>query len=395
VVIAEVALSLALLVGAGLLVRSFAQLQRVSPGFAPAGLLTAQVSLPAASYSEAQAVRILYDKLAARLSDLPGVEGIGAASVLPLSGINARTDFTISGRPPATPADTPAVQDRWVSPGYFHTMRIPLVDGRDFIESDDEHGAGVAVIDETLARRHWPDTSPIGEHLLLDYGTGEEPRDFEIVGIAGNIKHVSLNEEPTGTIYAPLAQIPPSIVTSRAANLSVVVRGVAETQALARALRHELQSVDPLAAASSIKAMSQYLDATVAARRFNMLLMSLFAGVALLLATAGLYALLSYSVMQRTHEFGVRMALGAGMGEMLRLVIRQGLTLASAGIAMGLVASLALTRLMSSLLFGVGATDPLTFAGVAALLAAAALLACCIPAWRAARVDPMIALRNE
>ena len=395
VVIAEVALSLALLVGAGLLIRSFGQLQSVSPGFEPGGLLTAQVSLPAASYSEARAVRVLYDKLAGRLTDLPGVEAVGAASVLPLSGINARTDFTISGRPPATPADTPAAQDRWVSPGYFHAMRIPLLEGRDFTEADDERGAGVAVIDETLARRHWPDASPMGAHLLLDYGTGEKPRDFEIVGIAGNVKHVSLNEEPTGTIYAPLAQIPPSVVTSRVASLSVVARGATGTQTLARTLRRELQKIDPQAAASSIKPMSQYLDATVAARRFNMLLMSLFAGVALLLATAGLYAVLSFSVMQRTHEFGIRMALGASMGELLRLVIRQGLKLASAGIAMGLVASLALTRLMSSLLFGVGAADPLTFAGVAALLAAAALLACCIPAWRAARVDPMIALRRE
>jgi putative ABC transport system permease protein len=394
-VIAEVALSMAMLVGAGLLIRSFAHLQSVSPGFETGKLLTAQLSLPAASYAQAEAVSVFYDRLAARLTSLPGVEAVGAASALPLSGINARTEFTISGRPPVTPADTPAAQDRWVSPGYFHTMRIPLVEGREFTEGDHERAAGVAVIDETLARRHWPGASPLGAHLLLDYGTREKPRDFEIVGVAGNVKHVGLNEEPTATLYAPLPQIPPSAVSARAANLSIVVRGGAETQALATGVRRELQMVDPQVATSSPRTMSQFLAATVAARRFNMALLSVFAGAAMLIAAAGLYAVVSYSVTQREREIGIRIALGANRGEMFRLVVGQGLKLAVGGVATGLGATLVLTRLMSSMLFEISAADPLTLAGVAALLTVVTLLACAFPARRATKVDPMIALRRE
>jgi putative ABC transport system permease protein len=394
-VIAEVALSLMLLVGAGLLIKSFARLERISPGFEAGTLLTVRLSLPAARYAQAEAVKVFYDKLALQLTGVPGVEAIGAASVLPLSGVNARTEFMIAGRPPLAAADTPAAQDRWVSPGYFHTMQIPLVQGRDFTEADHGRAAGVVVIDEVLAQRYWPRGNPLGAHLLLNYGTGETPRDFEIIGVVGNVKHVSLNEEPTATLYGPIAQIPPSVVTSRAANLSIVVRSAAETQTLSSGVRRALQSVDPQVPASGIRTMDKYLAAAVAARRFNMLLLSVFAGAALLLALAGLYGVISYSVAQRTREIGIRIVLGAGRQNVLRLVVGQGMKLVAVGVALGLVAAVALMRLMKSLLFEVSATDPWTFVIVVLLLMSAAALACYLPARRASRVDPIVALRCE
>jgi putative ABC transport system permease protein len=398
-VIVEVALSLALLIGAGLLIKSFTRLQNVSPGFDPSRLLTVRLSLSATSYGRAEAVKVFYDKLAARLTSLPGVEAVGAASVLPLSGIAARTEFTIVGHPPATPADTPAAQDRWVSPGYFRTMRIPLVEGREFTEADAEHAREVVVVDETLARRHWPGASPVGAHLLLNYGTGEKPREFEVIGIVGNVKHDSLNEEPAATLYGPLAQVPPSVASSRAADLSIVVRGATQAPGQApgmvASVRRELGAVDPQVPASAVRTMEQFLAASVAARGFNLLLPAAFAGAALLLAMVGLYAVISYTITQQTREIGIRMALGASSGAVLRLLIGKGMKLAFAGVALGLVAALALTRLMSSLLFGTRPTDPLTFAVVSAMLALVALAACYIPARRATRVDPMAALRSN
>jgi putative ABC transport system permease protein len=394
-VVAEVALALLLLIGAGLFGKSYVRLQSVKPGFEASNLLSLRLSLPPASYGKAEAVRVFYDKLAVRLSDLPGVEAVGAASLLPLSGTIARTEFTLAGRPPATAAETPAAQDRWVSPGYFHTMQIPLVRGREFTEADHERAAGVVVIDEVLAQRYWPQGDPLGAHLLLDYGTGEKPRAFEIIGVAGSVKHVGLNEEPTATLYGPLAQIPPSVVTARAANLSIVVRRAQASPTVAASVRRELQAVDPQVPASNVRMMSQYLAAALAGQRFNLLLLGVFAGAALLLATLGIYGVMAYAVTRRTREIGLRLALGAPPRAALKLVTGQGLRLALLGVGLGLVAAFALTRLLSSLLYGVSATDPATFASVALLLVGVAGLACYLPARRAARVDPLAALREE
>jgi putative ABC transport system permease protein len=394
-VVAEVALALTLLAGAGLLLKSFARLKDVDPGFAPDRLVTVRLSLPAASYSRAEAVQVYYDRLAARLANLPGVTAVGAASVLPLSGMTARTEFTIVGRPPATRAETPAAQDRWVSPGYFQTMQIPIVAGREFTDADHAHAANVVVVDEALARRYLPNVDPLGVRVRLDYGTGESPRDFEIVGVAGSVKHVGLDDEATATLYGPLAQVPPSVVTSRAGSLSIMVHVTNETQALASSVRNEVQAVDPQAPASQARTMAQFLSASVAARRFNLLLLTVFAAAALLLAAAGLYAVISYSVRQRTRDLGIRIALGANGAAMLRFVIGQGLRLALAGVAVGLAMTFALTRLIAGLLFDVSATDPLILAVVTALLLSVAVLACWLPARRAAGVDPLIALRYE
>jgi putative ABC transport system permease protein len=326
---------------------------------------------------------------------LPGVDGVGAANVLPLSGMISRTDFTISGRPPLSPTDTPAAQSRWVSPAYFQTMKIPIREGRDFSERDNETGARVVVVDQSLARRHWQNESPIGSHLRLDFGNGDKPHEFEVVGVSGNVKHSGLNEEATATLYAPLHQIPKSMASTLAANLSIVVQSATDPRTLTESVRRELQSVDPEVPASNVKTMDEFLAASVASRRFNLMLLTTFAGAALVLAAAGLYGVVSYTVTQRTPEIGIRMALGGEAGDMLRLVIAQGMKLALIGVGMGLVAALAVTRLMSSLLFGVTATDPLTFTVIAMLLTAVALLACWIPARRATKVDPLVALRHE
>jgi putative ABC transport system permease protein len=393
-VVVEVALASMLLIGVGLLGKSYARLQSVNPGFEADNLLTLRFSLPPAGYGKVEAVKVFYERLVTRLSGVPGVEAVGVASLLPLSGAIARTEFTIVGRPPATAADTPAAQDRWVSPGYFHLMRIPILRGREFTDADQERASGVVVIDEALAQRYWPQGDPLGAHVLLDYGGGERPRDFEIIGVVGNVKHVGLSEEPTATLYGPLAQIPAGSVTSRAANLSVVARGARETPALASNVRRESQSVDPQVPASNVRTMSQFMAAALAAQRFNLLLLSVFAGAALLLAAAGIYGVMAYTVTRRTPEIGLRLALGAQPRDALKLVTGQGMKLALTGVSLGLVGSLALTRLLASLLYGVSATDPLTYVSVALVLPGVAWLACYLPARRAALVDPIIAIRN-
>jgi putative ABC transport system permease protein len=393
-VVIEVALSLMLLIGAGLLIKSLARLQSVSPGFDINNLLAVRVSLPPSRYSKPEAVKVFYEKLAPRLAAVPGVESAGVSNVLPLSGMFVRTEFSIVGRPPFDPADTPAAQNRWVSPGYFETMKLPIREGRGFTEADNERAAGVVVVDEALARQHWPDESPIGWHLMISFG-GEPPRDFEIVGVAGNVKHSTLNEETTAAFYAPIYQVPQSAVSFLANNMSIVVRSNVNPEALKTAVRRELQAVDSEVAASSVKTMSQFLSASIASRRFSLLLLSVFAGIALLLAVGGLYAVISYTVAQRTREIGIRLTLGAQTEDVFKLIIWHGMKLTLAGAAIGLLAAFALTRSLSSLLFGVSAQDPATFVLISLLLTGVALGACFVPARRATKVDPMVALRYE
>jgi predicted permease len=393
-VVVEVALSLMLLIGAGLLMKSFARLQSVSPGFDTANLMTARVSLPPSRYSKPEAMKVFCDKLVPRLEESPGVEAVAVANVLPLSGQNVRTEFSIVGKPPADPANVPAAQNRWVSYGYFAAMKIPIHQGRSFTEADNERAAGVVIVDVALARRYWADESPMGAHLMISFG-GEPPRDFEIVGVAGNVKHASLNEEPTASFYAPIYQVPQSAVSFLANNLSVVVRSSVKADAMATVIRRELQDVDSEVPASSVKTMSQILAASTASRSFNLRVLGIFASVALLLALTGLYAVISYSVSQRTREIGIRMTLGAQRGDVFRMIVGHGMKLTLAGVAIGLVGAFALTRTLSTLLFGVSAQDPATFLLISLLLTGVALGACLVPARRAIKVDPMVALRYE
>jgi putative ABC transport system permease protein len=394
-IVSEIALSLVLLTSAGLLVKSFLLLQRVKPGFDTNNLLLVRLSLPQANYQKRDQVADFYEKLAPRIESLPGVQGVGAASVLPLSGMNARADFAIVGRALLSAQDAPGAQNRWVSPGYFRLMSIPLLKGREFTREDGPQSPGVVVIDEALAARYWPNQSPLGQRLRIDDGGAAPPREVEVVGVVGQVKHVGLEDEPTPTVYAPFEQVPAGTVSFLINNLNLVVRTDGDPLALQGAVRREVQGIDRDVPASSVKTMEQFLSSAVAPRRFQMLLLALFAGAALVLAAMGVYAVISYSVAQRTHEIGIRVALGAGRSDVLKLILGQGVKLILLGLVAGLAASLALTRLMSSLLYGVSTFDPATFIVVSVLLALVALAACYIPARRSMKVDPMEALRYE
>jgi putative ABC transport system permease protein len=394
-VVAEVALSAMLLIGAGLFMKSFARLQSIYPGFEPSNLLATRISLPSSRYSKPEDVKLFYEKLEPRLGDLPGVESVAAANALPLSAQNIRTEFIIAGRPPLKPSDTPAAQDRFVSPSYFRTMKIPVVLGRDFTDADNEHGSGVAIVDETLARRYWPDENPIGAHLLVSFVEKQKPIDMEVVGVAGNVKHFELNEDPSPTFYAPLNQVPPIITANLANNMSIVVRGSVPSGSWSALVRRELRAVDPEVSASNFKTMAQLLSGSTASRRFNSRLLAIFAAAAFLLASVGVYGVISFFVSQRTREIGLRVALGAQSSDVMRLVVGQGMRITLLGTAAGLIGAFGLTRLISNLLYEVSPSDPSTFAVVAILMTGVALLACFIPAWRATKVDPLIALRYE
>ena len=392
-VITEIALSLVLLVGAGLLVKSFLRLQAVNPGFEAENALAVRLSLPKAHYSNRAALTAFYEKLRLRLESLPGVETVGVVSALPLSGVSYSIPFTIEGRA-AAPDEVERADYRVVNSGYFRALKIPLIAGREFNERDMAQTAPVALISQNLANRYWPDRSPLGAHLRIN-DNNQGPRLVEIVGVVGDVKHLSLDGEPAPHIYLPIHQTHEDGVVWLTDNQYWLLRTAVDPLTLQAAVRREIQAVDREAPASNIRTMEQYLAASVAPRRFNLRLLTVFAGAALALAATGLYGVISYGVAQRRHEIGVRMALGARASDVLKMVIGQGIRLALAGVALGLLAALALTRLMKNLLFNVSATDPLTFLVTAALLVFVALLACFVPARRAAKVNPIMALRGE
>ena len=394
-IIAEIALSLVLLVAAGLIMKSFAHLRQVEPGFTVNRLVTARLSLPGGQYASAAAVKVFHEKLAPRLAGIPGVESAAAASALPMSGLNARTEFLISGQSPPKPSDVPGAQHRWVSSGYFRTMKIPLLRGRDFVDQDNERSTGVVIVDRALARRFFKDQDPLGAHIFVTMGDGLPPREYEIIGLVEGVKHNSLTEEPIPTFYGPIGQAPKSAVPFIASNFSIVLRSSIDHPTLAAALRRELQSVDGAVAISNVKPMEQFLAASIAARKFNLILLGTFAVTSLVLAASGLYAVISYLVSQRRREIGVRLALGAQRYHVLGLLLGQGLRLTLAGIGFGLIAAAAATRLISALLFSTSAADPVTYTMVALLLLIVALIATYLPARRAMNVDPIVALRYE
>jgi putative ABC transport system permease protein len=388
-VVSEMALALVLLIGAGLLIRSFLRLQQVNPGFDASNVLAVEVELPGAKYKDAPQAAAFFEQVLERISRLPGVESAGGVTTLPLSGSNMRTSFTVESRPPVPPGQEPLSYLRSVTPDYFRTLRIPILRGEGFKENYRMDSPGRIIINETMRQRFWPDEDPIGQHISIGMGVDDnEPKKWEIVGIVGDVRHTSLDIEPVPEMYVSHSQQSWDFLT-------LVVRSSSDPMALATPVRNEILAVDKDQPISSIQSMESMVSASVAQPRFYLLLLGIFAALALILAAVGIYGVLSYSVTQRMHEIGIRQALGAEPSDVIKLVVGQGMKLALTGVAIGLIGAFALTRLMSSLLYGVSATDPLTFAGLALLLTAVAMLASYIPARRATKVDPMIALRYE
>ncbi len=386
-IVTEVALALMLLVGAGLLARSFLRLQGASPGFNAEHVLALNISVPFAKYSEPQQA-VFYRQLLSRIETLPGVDAAGIVYPLPLSGDQIEVTFEVDGRPMAR-GERPSTEYRATSPDYFRAMSIPLLKGRGFNARDDVKSPGVIIINETLARQIFPGEDPIGKRIRPGISVGNDEAVMrEIVGVVGDVKHQSLSSEAGAEVYVPHAQVPFS-------GMTLVARTGIDPQSLAATMRNEVSKLDKDIPVYNIRTLDDYLAASVAQPRFNTLLLGIFAGVALLLTMIGLYGVISYSVTERTHEIGIRVALGAQTSDVLKLVVKQGMALALIGVGVGLAAALALTRVLASLLYGVSATDPITFTGVSLLLVAVALFACLIPARRATKVDPMIALRHE
>jgi putative ABC transport system permease protein len=381
-VVAEVALTLVLLAGAGLLVRSLVQMQRVDLGFNTERLLTMRVSLLDSKYPERRLVAGFYQQLLARVMRMPGVQSAAATSNPPLIKLSDNwISFFLEGQP-ADPGRAPTAKYALVSPDFFRTMEIPLRAGRDFNEHDTHETTQVAVVNEYLARRHFPNTDPLGKRLLVGRTTRE------IVGVVGNVRHESPEGEEAEKLYVPLDQSPRT-------TLLLMARTATEPESLAVSIQQTVWRQDPDAAVSNVATMETALGEAVARPRFNASLFGLFAVVALILAAIGLFGVMSYTVTQSTREIGVRMALGAQARDVLKLVVGQGLALTIAGLVLGLIGAWGLTRLMKNLLYGVTATDPLTFICVSVLLVFIALLACYIPARRATKVDPMVALRRD
>jgi putative ABC transport system permease protein len=385
-IVSEVALSLVLLVGAGLLIRSFMGLRNVNPGFNPQNILTASLSLSSVRYDENEKILSFYEQLMDRVSRMPGVESVGAIAPLPLGNNNLSISFSVAGRPEPAPGDKPASGARIITPGYFHTMGIPVLKGRAFTPSDRADAPKAIIINETFAERFFAGEDPVGRRLNLDIAD----IDGEVVGVVGDVRHAGLDKEAGPEFYVPLAQVPLTDVS-----LLVRTNENVDPQSLTTALRASLREVDKDQPLFGVRTMESLVASSVARQRFSMMLVSIFAVLSLALASVGIFSVMSFLVRQRTHEIGIRMALGAHGRDVLRMILKQGMAFTLIGIGVGLVAAFALTRLMSSLLVGVSAKDPLTFAGVSLLLMLVALLACYIPARRATRVDPMVALRYE
>ena len=388
-VVAEVALAQMLLVGAGLLITSFMRLSAVDPGFAPASVLTARVALSDDRYAEPGARARYYDATLERLRALPGVEEAGAVSNLPLSGGGFNRGIRLEGRPPAGPDENITADYQIASPGYFRALGITLLRGRQLAETDDERAPRVAIVNETLARRYFPGEEVLGKRIAFGDASREESWRT-VVGVVADVRHKELGAEAFPGAYIPYRQD-----REKWNRVSFAVRASGDPRALAASLRREIASVDADQPVTNVETMEEVVAASVKRPRFITSLLAALALVAIALAAVGVYGVMSYTVTQRTHEIGVRMALGARPADILRMVVRGGMTLAGLGVATGLVSAFLLTRYLSGLLYGVSAADPLTFAAVSTLLVVVALLACYLPARRATKVDPMVALRYE
>jgi putative ABC transport system permease protein len=383
-VVLEVALAVLVLIGAGLLIRSFARLHSVDPGFQPSGLLTARIPMAGGRNATPERRAAFFQQVVERVSTLPGVQSAAGVNFLPLTGLGVGSGFAVDGRPAPSPERRPMGLLRSVTPGYFQTMKIPLVAGRLFTESDVKSAAPVILVNHTLARRFWPQGNPLGGRLVVD----TDSRTAEIVGVVGDLKPDRMEGEDWPTIYDPYAQAPVTF-------MNLVLRTARPPLSLASSVEREVHRLDPDQAVAGVRPMDAVVDEAFAGARFNTVLLGTFAVIAFTLAAVGIYGVVAYDVTQRTHELGIRLALGAQPGDVLRLVVGQVAGLSAIGIGLGLAAATGLTRLMSTMLFGVKPTDFYTFAAISILLGAVALAAGYLPSRRAMALDPVTALRHE
>ena len=389
-VVVEVALSLVLLVGAGLLGRSFLLLNEVRPGFEPERVLTTDLSLAKAKYPKPEQQQAGFAEILSRAAAIPGVESAAVIYPLPLGGDSNSGTFLIAGRPIPRNEDKPTSSHRVISPDYFRTLNIPVSRGRPFDARDNQHAPPVLIVNETFARRYFSGTEALGQQIIIEGELGDNvlPPPREIVGVVGDVRHESLDAVSGPEYYVPYTQAP-------APFMSLVLKSASDNPGLAPSLREVIKQMDKDQYIAAIQPMTNLVTESVARRRFNAILTGLFAVVALVLASVGIFGVLNYSVAQRTQEMGLRVALGAQTRDVLQLVLGQGARLILLGLALGLVVSFALTRVLAGMLFGVTPTDPVTFVAVSFLLASVALLACYLPARRATKVDPLVALRYE
>jgi len=381
-VVFESAIAVMLLIGAGLLVRSLIALQNVNPGFDPENVLTLRIDLSRSKYDKPEKTAGFFQQLEARVAGLPGVESVGLVTELPLSGQPNDIPFTVEGRPPVAPGEEFDADFRRINENYFNALRIPLLRGRNFTEQEVRQGDKLTVVSQQLVDIVFPNEDPLGKRLVSAMGG----QAFEIIGVVGDLRHRSLEGNPFPTMYFP---------TLASGRTNLVIRTHGDPMSIVGAVRKEVQAIDPDQPIAAVRPMTEWVESSVAAPRYRTTLLALFAALAMVLAATGIYGVMSYSVAQRTHEIGVRMALGARRADVLKLVVRQGMLLTIVGVIVGVGGAFALTRVMSSLMFGVTTKDPITFIAVAVLLVAVAFIACFVPARRATKVDPLVALRYE
>jgi putative ABC transport system permease protein len=389
-VVAQLGLALVLLIGSGLLMRSFVRLIGVDPGFDPGHLLTFKVTLPSSKYGTDPLCLTFFQQLLARLSVIPGVRSASMESFPPLTGLGSATGIHILSKPQQSLMDLPVANVRVVGSDYLSTMNIPLRAGRFFSANELTEEKHVTIVNQVFVDKYLHGVDPLGQKAVIYMKSLEESgnKPSQIIGVVGDVHQMGLDTAPEPTVYWPHPEL---VMTG----MTILVRTSNDPLALVTTIRGELQQLDPELPMAAVATMDQLLADSLSRSRFTMLLLGIFSAVALVLAAVGIYGLIAYSVTQRTQELGIRIALGAQRHDVLRLVLAQGTRLTLLGVTLGVFAALALSRLLASMLFGVSATDPLTFAGVAALLGVVALLACFIPARRATRVDPIVALRYE
>jgi len=386
-IVAEVALCVVLLAGAGLLFRSFLRLQSVNTGFVAQQVLTARLSPSGTNFTTDADYVNFYNRVMEKISAIPGVQDVGMINTLPLAK-GPTAGFYVEGHPVTTPDKWPGANYRSVSPNYFRAMSVPMVQGRAFTERDKEGAPPVMIVNQELAHRVFPGENPIGKRISFGSPDPNQVVWWEIVGVAANVRSLELKEEPTSELYFSSLQNP-------FAGMSLVIRSSVESSGLSASVRQIVAEVDKSVPVSNVQTMDHIVSESITQPRFNLFLLGLFGTVAMLLSAAGIYGVTAYTVTQRTHELGIRLALGAQVGDVLKMILGQGMAVIGVGLVLGLASAFALMRLLRTLLFGVGENDPLTFAAITLVLLLVALLACYIPARRATKVDPLVALRYE